>query len=89
MKADKRGGEEGRGEKEGWGKGGGEEMEEVGEVGIGLNQYQVITAKVQGYLVSVKPKPITIMFEAIVSGNKFYYRLDFIQRKHWIDPITF
>ena len=49
---------------------------------LGLNQYQVITAKVQGYLVSVKPKPITIMFEAIVSGNKFYYRLDFIQRKH-------
>ena len=49
---------------------------------VGLNQYQVITAKVQGYLVSVKPKPITIMFEAIVSGNKFYYRLDLIQRKH-------
>ena len=49
---------------------------------VDLNQYQVITAKAQGYLVSVKHKPITFMFEAIVSGNKFYYRLDFIQRKH-------
>ena len=38
---------------------------------LGLFQYQGITAKVQGYPVSVKHKPITVMFEVKVSGNKF------------------